>query len=801
MDRHRAIAAALLAGLAALTLAGAAPAAAQQARGGTVLGRVVAAETGEPLNAASVVLRLPGETDAVATTVTDATGRFQFTGLAAGRYSVEAGYLGYSPTARTVTVEASGTVDLGTLELSVAAIQVEPLTVDAGRPPAVFAPDRDIYSAESLPAAAGGVATELLSAVPELEVDIDGTVQLRGSSPQIYINGRPAPMQGEALTAFLEQLPADRIERIEVIPNPSARYDAEGAGGIVNIVLKEGVELGTTGSAFANVNSRGSAGLGGRVSSQRGPLTFNVAGFLRRSDQESTGYDLRENLLAEPPTRIRRDSWSDRGNLSGSADLNTELRLSQQTAIRAQGRFADFGAESDSRTTTTHMDAAEQWTQRYHRSSSVRSARRSLDLELGFDHAFEPERHVLEVELELESGRNDEDERVETEFELLGPDPAPLPAALTLEDSGNRDRETTLEVDYVRPWGESGQLELGYRGSFQRRDDHRLLEEFEEIASGEPTLATEQGFTHGQDVHSGYLTLMREIGPLGVQVGVRVQHTGTRFELPSGEAFERSDVDVFPSANITFEAGDGARLRFSYSRRTRRPGPWLLNPIDQSTDPLNRRVGNPDLEPQYTHSFGLDASLSTWWGTLRFSPYYRRVENDWAQIQRVDENGVSTRTWENVASQDVLGLSFTASARSPDGWGGFVSVNGYHERREAGNMTADISGRSFRWSVRGNVSGRVSPTLDARAHVAYTPAHDVPQGRVSSRVDSSIGLRQRLLDGRASLNLNVNDPFDISQTQFESRDPTFVQLGRSRVSRRHVSLGFSYNFGGGTRGG
>ena len=116
-------------------------------------------------------------------------------------------------------------------------------------------------------------------------------------------------------------------------------------------------------------------------------------------------------------------------------------------------------------------------------------------------------------------------------------------------------------------------------------------------------------------------------------------------------------------------------------------------------------------------------------------------------------------------------------------------------------MTADISGRSFRWSVRGNVSGRVSPTLDARAHVAYTPAHDVPQGRVSSRVDSSIGLRRRLLDGRASLNLNVNDPFDISQTQFESRDPTFVQLGRSRVSRRHVSLGFSYNFGGGTRGG
>lgn len=773
---------------------------AQEAGGGTLRGRVVALETGQPLGTANIVLYAADRSSVVGATMTDAAGRFLLVGVRPGSYSLEFGYIGYAPQVREVTVVAGQTLDLGTIELTVEAITLEEVTVETQRPPVVFAPDRDIYSAASLPGADGGVATELMSSIPELEVDIDGTIMLRGGTPRIYINGRPAPMEGEALTAFLEQFPADQIERIEVIPNPSARYDAQGAGGIINIVLKEGASLGMSGSAFTSVDTRGSTGGGGQATWQRGRLTLHGSAFVRRSDQETTGYDLRQLLLDDPPTYFRQDTWRDRGHLFGTGRMTAELQLGERSTVRAEGRFMRFGSDSEGSTLTTHMDHLQQPTRRYDRRSRSESSRRSLEGILGFTHAFEPERHTFEVELKFDSGSNDRDEWVETEFELVGPDDGPIPADLTEEDADEDDREIQLEIDYVRPWGEDGRIEVGYRGSFESREDQRVLMEYEELPDGDLEVDVRpRGFTHDETFHSGYLTVAQKLGGFGVQIGGRVQWSDTRFEVPTGDAFETSNVDFFPSAHLTYDWDEGRRLRLSYSRRTRRPQPWRLNPIDTSTDPMNRNVGNPDLEPQYTHSIGLDASASMPWGTLRVSPYVRRVTNDWARIRRVDEDGVSTTTWENIASQDMYGASITASVRLPDGWNGFLSLDGRGEDRDAHNLGRNISGRTFSWSMRGNVSGQLVRGLGLRANLSYRPARDVPQGRIGSRVDSSIGLRQRLMDGRLTLALMARDPFDISRTDFRSSDPTFIQLGESRESRQSVAFNLSYNFGGGGR--
>lgn len=774
---------------------------------GAVRGRVVAQETGAPLASANVVLRTPGQTDqatVVASATTDAAGRFQLIGIRPGRYTVEVTFISYAPYRAEVTVTAGQVVELGTVSLAVEAIVLDAVTASVERPQAVFAPDRDIYSTESLPVAEGGVATELMASVPEIEVDFDGSITLRGSSPQIYINGRPAPMDGEALTAFLEQFPADRIERIEVIANPSARFSSEGSGGIVNIVLKEGVDLGASGSLFTNADTRGATGIGGQGSIQRGRLMVNGGGSLRNSDQESTGYDLRQNLRDDPHTFLRQDNWSDQGRLSGNMRLNAEYRLSERSLLRGRGNYSGFGSDSEGSTTTTRMDHLEEPTQRYARHSASDSERTTLAFMLGLSHAFVPERHTLDIELSGRGGRNQNDRTVDTEFEIFDIDDPLLPADYLVEANRGRDRELSLRVDYVRPWGEEGQLEVGYRGTFETRDDERRLEQLQDAPDGPLETTTLRGFAHEQTFHTGYLTLARRFGPFGIQVGSRARWLDTNFEVPTGEAFGTSGVDFFPSANLTYEFQEGKRLRFSYSRRSRRPPPSRLNPTDQSSDPLNRDVGNPDLEPQYTHSFGLDASASMSWGTLRLSPYYRRVTNDWARIQTVDDDGVSTRTWQNLAAQDHYGASLTASVRGPGGWGGFASLNGRGERRDAHNLATTIAEHSFHWSVRGNISGQLIGGLGIRANVSYTPARDVAQGRVGSRLDSSIGLRQRLLEGRLSLALTAQDPFDISRSTFESRDPTFIQLGRSQFTRRSVRLNLSYSFGsagGGGRGG
>src|SRR5690606_2702672 len=281
-----------------------------------IRGTVRAADTRQPLPVADVVIRSAADSArVVATGRTLPNGMFRITDVPSGRYLVQVLYVGYAPASTTVELAQGATVDVGILELAVSAIALDRVAVQTVRAPATFAPDRTIYSTAEMPVASGGVATEVLRSIPELEVDIDGAVQLRGSSPQIYLNGRPAPMQGDALTVFLQQFPADRIERIEVIPNPSARFDAEGAGGIVNIVLKDDVDLGLSGSVFANAGTRGDVGAGGRLAMQRGPLTLFGGAFARYSNSEDTSFDLRKNLVTVPETFLRQDSRNEREGL------------------------------------------------------------------------------------------------------------------------------------------------------------------------------------------------------------------------------------------------------------------------------------------------------------------------------------------------------------------------------------------------------------------------------------------------------------------------------------------------------
>ena len=342
-----------------------------QSAGGVLVGRI-AAEDGRPLGAANVALRALPDTTRVRNAVTDDAGRFRIDDVPAGRYVVQAVYIGYEPArSQAITVAAgdgSTSARCGCAQPS----SSRGHSVET-RAPATFAADRTLYNTADLPAATGGGTTELLQSIPELEVDVQGTVTLDGATPQIYLNGRPVPMEGEALSVFLEQFPADRIERVEIIPNPSARFDASGAGGIVNIVLKEDVELGVAGNVFANIASRGRSGGGGRLSWQKGKWSISGGAFTRHTDDERTTYDLRQNLLAQPTTFLRQDAVTARNGLSGNVDLTLQYQASRKLRLWTEGRYFRFGNESEGLRTRRTWTRTET-TLRYTRDSRSDSA-------------------------------------------------------------------------------------------------------------------------------------------------------------------------------------------------------------------------------------------------------------------------------------------------------------------------------------------------------------------------------------------------------------------------------------------
>ncbi|MDQ3389409.1 MAG: TonB-dependent receptor, partial [Gemmatimonadota bacterium] len=336
---------------------------------GTVRGVVVAAEGNQPLASARVALRSAADSTIARRGTTDAAGRFQVTNLPVGRYRVTVLLTGFAPLARDVTLTAvAPVVELGTLALAANVFALEGISVEVERSAVTVAPDRTAYSTRDMPVASGGSATDVLRSVPELEVDIEGSVSLRGTAAQIYLNGRAAPMSGEALEQFLQQFPADRIDRVEVIANPSARFDAEGAGGIVNIVLKKNVDLGLSGSLFTNSSTRGDLGGGGRLAYQRGRLTVFGGSFLRLGNRNGTSYDLRRNLLTTPITSLEQNGWSDTDRFSANVDLTAEWKLTERSTLWGEVGVNQFDSGSEGITEYTLTDALLTPLERYDRS-------------------------------------------------------------------------------------------------------------------------------------------------------------------------------------------------------------------------------------------------------------------------------------------------------------------------------------------------------------------------------------------------------------------------------------------------
>ena len=797
----------LLRHTAGLILALAAPATAAHAQqpepmatgSAVVMGQVAAGDTDELLSSVGVELIRAADSTAVATTSTNSEGRFILRDLPDGTFFLRLSTIGYGTvTTETFDVAAAESRDLGRLRMPVVAVEVEPITVSAERSAVVYEADRTSYVVGVMGGTAGASVTEALAMIPELQVDIDGRITLRDAPVMIYIDGREAPMSGEALTVFLEQFPAELLQTIEVLDNPSARYDAEGTGGIVNLVTREGVELGFSGSVFGNAGTRGEYALGGRGTLQRGDWTVSGGGFTRFSDSEETAYDLRQNLRVDPAF-LRQDSWTDRSGLSASADLDVRWQATERARLYLDGRVSRSGSDAEGLTTTTHLADLDSPILAYDRSRASDSRALSLDLSAGYEWEDDARDDELEVEIELQRGTQWENSREEIVEDVVeGEDDVLIPAELTLEERDEIETELTAEVDDTRAIGEDTELEIGLESERTTTENDRLLRLVEDPTGSPDGVADDRGHDDREVQHSAYLTLERSFGDVNVQAGLRGEYTDVRFSLPTGERFGQEWFDLFPSLNLSWRMTDERRLRLSYSRRVDRPGISVLNPVNTSTDPLERRVGNPDIEPEFTHSLSAHAEWSLPLGSLRLSPYYRETRNGWAPITTVDDQGVSTRTYHNVASSRRFGSSLMYYLRQSDSdWSGRISLSAAREERDASNLDDRYSGSSLRLSGRAMIEGRITESLTAQANLAYWPATELPQGRIDARYRADFGARYRLLDDRASIRLRLRDPFGLEGSRSRLRDLDYVIIGRSERSSRSAEISVSYALGGG----
>lgn len=784
---------------------GSQPATAQMGVGtgpqGAIEGTVEDANSGEAIQTATVAVWSADDSTLVTGAVTDPRGKFSIVGLRSGNYYVEISFIGYG-TERVGGVEVTErepVATLGSIRIRPDTAQLDEVRVTGERDYMEFRIDRTVYNVEDQPITSGGSATDVLRNIPSLEVDIDGNVSLRGSqNVAVLINGRPSNMSGEMLASFLESLPSSTVERVEVIPNPSARYEPDGMSGILNIVLKQDADIGLSGTLSANGSTQEEFGGSAMVGYGKNRWNVRATYGLRSNTRLSGGARLNEYKFRVPLDILRTEDEDERRSLSNMVHVNTDYRVSEYSTLTLSTMASIRSGTADGLTQYWDLNAANELDVRYDRSTIEDSDDLNFDVGLAFQRIVDPGRNELtaEIEFERESEDDFEDYRQEVLESLLEPDPDLFELENNLsEESGT---ELSAEANYIRPLGERAKLEAGFRSTLDAIDSEYYAEMFDPDADlWIPDLSVNNTFEFAEQVHAVYGIVGNQFGDWGTQVGVRVEQALTEFDLlTTNESYENNYFSIFPSAFLTYQLSETHRFRTSYSKRVNRPNTWQLNPFTDNDDPLFRRFGNPHLKPEYTHSFEIAYSAITPTTTLTLSPFFRHTVDEVEWVQSVDTlTGITEMTFQNLSSESSYGSEAIASLRLGKWMNGFLSFSLYRLVADGSNLEGDLSNNALSWNVRGNLSFTINPTLDLQIFSMYRPAMKIAGGERGAWTMTNIAVRQRLFDRSASISVRIEDPFNLAGfDMWRETDRYYLEMDRNWRARQ-ISLSFQYNFG------
>jgi len=759
----------------------------------------------KPLNYASVALLNQADRKPVQGMQTDENGLFNFKSIPPGSYILRVGFVGYQTYQRSgIVINSNAPINLGEIRLRTSGANVlKEVVVEGTVPDMQIGIDRKVFNVDQSLVSQSGSVTDLLSDIPSISVDADGAVSLRGSnSVRILIDGKPSAMAGSDITQVLQSLPSNSVQRVEVITNPSSKYDAEGQSGIINIVLKKNLRTGLNGAVTASGgtyrNYNGGIALNYRDSS------FNYYGNydFRKFRRLSEGYS--DTRYFENNGIIDNTNEGDRSGNAHTAKLGFDYFINQTTTIGLSGNVSirDNQRNEDIFYRYENLPDLEGTSTRYSRQTEDDFG---YDLNLDFKKEFKRPGEVLTFNGAY--GRNKED-GVNTFIQAFS---NPLsPADRQINDTYERGNNINLQLDYTRPINEDSKFEAGYRTTIEQDDESQISTRFDPASNRFlPDYNVSNKFNLEEIVHAGYFNYQNKLNKnLGYQIGLRAEqaYLNTITEnvnpaTPENERFTPGRLDyfrVYPSIFLTQSFSNEQQLQLSYTRRVNRPNGWQVNPFINISDPLNIRQGNPNLKPEDIHSFELGYTQEIGNTTLTSSIYHRRV-NDVIQsiTQRIEgSNAATISEWRNISKNESTGFELI----SKSGIGKAVDVTGnlnvFYNRFEGATEFNMPPREGINWDANLSTNIRFSKTLSAQIRADYRAPRVLAQGRSIGNFATDAALRWSILNNKGSLLFNVRDVFNQRRFGGYTQTEQFIRNFRDRRSLRMAMLTFSYRFGG-----
>jgi outer membrane receptor protein involved in Fe transport len=744
---------------------------------GIITGKIIEYQTNNPMGYANVALFSLRDSTVFTGAITNMDGSFKVEQVRFGQYYLVANFMGFKrDTVHDIQINPKNlAIDVGTIELHSATENLEAVEIVAQKELIEYQIDKKVINVSQDIMAEGGSAITALENTPSVQVDIDGNVSLRGSSSfTVLVDGRPSILDG---SDALQQIPASNIETIEIITNPSAKYDPDGVAGIINVVLKEKIEKGFNGVVNASVSSDKSVRTDFLVNYRYNKFNFFVGADYNDRNRNGSRRSINETYTED--TTFFRNSFGDRdrGRVGYGVRGGFDYYLSDMTTLGVQARtgYYEFnGGRTSYLETFSNPAFSNEYT--FSETESKRSGSYN-NATVTFQQKFDDFGHQIDA-LAFYSTRDGEDYDEQQEYltdeNWIKLDDEPYFIRTTEIAT---DEEFRFKIDYAKPVGEEGKFEAGAQARIEEETEIYTFNEWN--YSSEPQdwiedtlFSNDMDFR--RDIYSVYGTYSNTWNSIGYQLGLRSEYTYR--EIKNKKAEEPSLIDrwdYFPTIHVSKSFDNKDQLMGSYTRRIDRPRGWYLDPFITYIDQFNFRQGNPNLEPEYTDSYEVSYIKRIPASMISVEGYYRVTNNKITRIRTLQEDGSFLHTFQNINNDYSIGAELMVRT-DPTAWLNVtVSGNLYHYRIDGSIEDQDIDTESLNWNSRLNAVFKLPKDLQIQISGNYNGPTVTAQGEREGYLMTNAAIKKDFFQKHLSLTASVRDIFSSAKWEFTSSGQSF----------------------------
>ncbi len=763
-----------------------------------VTGNIIDKVSKQPIEYASVLLIHLPDSAVIKGTATDKKGKFALYDIKPGPYFLRCSFIGYEKIqTQPFTIDGSAPkFSIAAIELMNAAKNMADVTVVGRRSTLNTGIDRKVYNVDQDVMSRTGSASDILKNIPSVEVDVEGNVALRGSGDiMILINGKPSPLMGRTRTEVLQQLPANSIERIEVITNPSARYRPDGTSGIINIVLKKNIKNGFNGTTTMNVGNR--SRYNGNLVLNYHPKKFNLFGSYSYRQDSRKRHNTVDRIYLDTITGSAKSFYNQINHSlthpkANIATAGIDYTIDDKNSLGISGTY--FYRKLIKKDVTDNFSYSNQnlLIENYNRFRYDPEFEEQKNLTAYYQHNFSKEDH----EIRFEFNTSNEDEVEDNHYINIYKLPA-KPNAMDNTKIQQGTHENQLTIDYSNPLSEDSKLEAGYDGLYNKVDLNFYGEYYDAGQSRFiKDMEKSNQFIYNENVHALYSTYQKSFEKFGYELGLRSEAVITRGHLVTIDSFVKNNYfKVYPTLHLSYHLKENKELQLNYSKRVHRPEADELNPFPEYQDPRNLRSGNPKLLPEIIHSFELGYKWQNKHFSFVPSIYYRYKQDGFTSVIVPLNDTTLLTTNQNLSNDKSAGLETIFSAKAGTWFSSSLSANFFYNRIDAGNLGYIQNKSIYSMSANFNTSFALAKTTMLQLSSNYRSARLTPQGKTFPTFVMNAGMRQDFLKNKLSLTLTASDLFKSLKQKTELNTAFLKQTTVGKRDGFIVFLGVSYRFG------